>query len=311
MEDHEMETESANGTQTAERTTPDEKSAQLRKEWAALERYDQDLLNSVAEEFVFGEDSTLGRIIRMVRGEDGRKRRKTVQDILEDRKRAGYGRTILGGDTAVPHIARIVAWLQSNQQRDRLQALLDAHPRHRQCLLENYIATTDGQRKALAAVTGYCDDVAEHVSNGRGMILNGPVGTGKTHLLFGAARKAIGAGFTVQYRNVQALLSAFRSRMDDEEAESENAMIDTLVSPDVLILDDVISPHGELTSYQEQIVYIIVEERYSAMRPTWAGLNAAGTEDAVRRIGAAIVDRLKDGALCLAFDWPSHRKAMG
>ena len=86
-------------------------------------------------------------------------------------------------------------------------------------------------------------------------------------------------------------------------------MLNRLVEPDILILDDVISPHGELTSYQEQLLYIVSERRYTCKKPTWVGLNVATTEEAVRRVGAAIIDRWKDGALCLAFDWPSHRKA--
>ena len=58
-----------------------------------------------------------------------------------------------------------------------------------------------------------------------------------------------------------------------------------------------VPPHGELTNYQEQMFYIFTDRRYNAMKPTWVSMNVASGEEAEDRIGAAIVDRWKDGAL--------------
>ena len=44
------------------------------------------------------------------------------------------------------------------------------------------------------------------------------------------------------------------------------------------------------------------------MRPTWISMNVASGEEAESRIGVAIIDRWRDGALTLAFNWPSYRK---
>ena len=85
-------------------------------------------------------------------------------------------------------------------------------------------------------------------------------------------------------------------------------MLDSLVAPDILIIDDPIPPHGQLTDYQEQLWYIFTDRRYNAMKPTWVSMNVASGEEAEQRIGAAIVDRWKDGALTVAFNGPSYRK---
>jgi DNA replication protein DnaC len=304
-----METENQVATMTAEPLTPEQKSSRLREQWAAFDEDAQFRLEGAAKVFVDGEYNfvTGEHFYRTVKGDDGIMRKPTVAEVVarlrEDRQ------LNLEPETAIPHVERIANWMLNKRRHDRLDAFLATLPRHRNCRLENYVASNEGQRGALAAITGYCGRIAEHVIAGEGMILNGIVGSGKTHLLVGASRKAFGADFTVLYRNVQQLLSDFRSRIGEKEGPSEADMLDELVAPDVLILDDVLSPHGELTPYQEQLLYIVSERRYMAMRPTWVGLNVSGPEDAVKRVGAAIIDRWKDGALCLAFDWPSYRKA--
>ncbi len=38
-------------------------------------------------------------------------------------------------------------------------------------------------------------------------------------------------------------------------------------------------------------------------------MNVSSGEEAEKRIGAQIVDRLRDGALSIVCNWPSHRKS--
>ena len=204
------------------------------------------------------------------------------------------------------HLVKQYNYEQRCGWRDALLAGIG--PRHANSRLETFIATTQEQRDVLAAFTDYCDHIAERVAAGVGIVANGRVGTGKTHLFIGAARRAIREGFTVVYQNGQSLISAFRDRIGDD-GSSEGDLLDSLTSPDILILDDPVPPHGELTNYQEQMFYIFADRRYNAMKPTWVSMNVASGEEAEDRIGAAIVDRWKDGALTLAFNWPSYRKA--
>jgi DNA replication protein DnaC len=200
--------------------------------------------------------------------------------------------------------------LEQGEPKKRLAAFIECvGPRHADSRLETYRADTPEQAAVLNAITDYCQNIAERVKSGCGIIANGTVGTGKTHLLIGAGRKAIAAGFRVSYHNGQKLISDFRSRMGDDDAPSEADILDNLVRPDVLILDDPIRPHGQLSDYQEQLFYVFTEGRYNAMKPTWVSMNVDSREDAIKRIGAAIVDRWKDNALTLAFDWPSYRHA--
>ena len=77
----------------------------------------------------------------------------------------------------------------------------------------------------------------------------------------------------------------------------------------MLVLSDPVPPKGELSDYSESILYRIVDARYITMKPTWTTMNVASGEEADRRLGAPIVDRLRHGALCLSCDWPSFRTA--
>jgi DNA replication protein DnaC len=305
-----MATESPTVMTTAESTTPSDQSNPLREHWEGLTQSEQFVIEQAAKQYVFGEYDHKNEkyFFRMVT--DGfRERKPTVLEVME----SVFFKPYLpreNRDMVVAQVQRIAASMRRVQVEIRLRELFKHYPRHSTCRLTNYIATTDGQRTALAAIVKFCDEIEIHVAAGDGIVFNGTVGSGKTHLLFGAACRATMCGFSVVYRNVQHLLSEFRSRIGYDDAPSEASMIKRLVEAEILILDDVVTPHGEFTAYQEQLLYNISEGRYSKMRPTWIGMNVSGGDEAVKRVGAAVVDRWKDGALCLAFDWESHRKAM-
>ena len=179
--------ESLNGTQTAALTTQEEKLAALREEWASFDAETQGAIKSVAEIHFRGEYSTSnGKYFhRMVNGADGLPQRQTIPELVEAQWRR-WG--LPEPEITIPHLRRYVAWLRDNQRRERWNVFKEGLPRHRDCTLENYVAATDGQQEALAAISGYCERMTEHVAEGQGIILNGPVGTGKTHLLVGAAQ---------------------------------------------------------------------------------------------------------------------------
>ncbi len=196
-------------------------------------------------------------------------------------------------------------------QRRRQAALRELHAavgrRFAEASLDNYEATSAEQKKVLEAVKGYAANIGQHVADGAGLVAFGAAGTGKTHLLAAVAKVAVEADLTIHWINGQDLFARFRAAIDGSESEAK--IVQGFVSPDVLVVDDVLPPSGALTEYQASTLYRIVDARYRACSPTWATLNVANGAEAERGMSAQVVDRLRHGSLCVFCDWPSHRKA--
>ena len=173
--------------------------------------------------------------------------------------------------------------------------------------LDSFKATTPEQKKVLATIREYGENIKEQVANGDGVILFGSAGSGKTHLLVALTKTAIEAGLTIEWVNGQDLFARFRAAIDGGESESQ--IIKVMVKPDVLVLDDLLPPGGALSDYQSSMVYRIVDSRYRNCKPTWATMNVADGTEAERGMGAQVVDRLRHGATTLFCNWPSYRRA--
>ena len=115
-------------------------------------------------------------------------------------------------------------------------------------------------------------------------------------------------GFDVQWSNGPALFGEVRATFD-VKGRREDEIIKRLVRAKVLYLSDLLPPGNKLTDYQASITYQVIDARYSDRKPTWLTLNVATRAEMEAGLGAAIVDRVVDGALVLACNWPSYRKA--
>lgn len=205
-------------------------------------------------------------------------------------------------EAAAREAARLCA-----ERRERVAALLAAAgPRYRQATLDNFVVEHAEQRAVLEALRQYAQRGREHVLQGRGIVLFGPPGTGKDHLLVALGRMAAGGGFTVRWVNGLELFRQLREAISDDLRESQ--VIRRYTRADVLILSDPVPPSGRLSDYQATMLYHLVDERYRSMRPTWVSLNVASGTEADERLGAATVDRLRHAALCLFCRWPSYRR---
>jgi len=192
--------------------------------------------------------------------------------------------------------------------KDRLTSLWRVRGiRYAQCTLGNFDATTDAQRAAVANVRRYVGQLPAMVAAGTGLVLYGPPGTGKDHLLAAVMRAAIEKGAAVSWHSGPRLYAGLRDRLDDGSAEGD--WIQRLAKPRVLAVSDPVPPVGGLTNYQAGMLYAVIDERYSACRPTWVTLNASGREDAATRLTEPILDRLKDQAVVVRCDWASYRRA--
>lgn len=84
-------------------------------------------------------------------------------------------------------------------------------PDYEHCSLDNYAPATDSQLRALRAATQFARQFFTSPDQiGRGLLLRGPVGCGKTHLAVAVLRHLLAAGYTGMFLNFVHLLERLR-----------------------------------------------------------------------------------------------------
>jgi len=179
--------------------------------------------------------------------------------------------------------------------------------RYVDCTLASFQATTDPQRAVLAKLKAYADSLVDEVRRGAGVVLYGPSGTGKDHLLIGLGRLVAEKGGNIRWANGADLFAEFRDAIGGNVTERE--IVDKYTAPRVLVLSDPLPPAGTLTEFQTSVLFRILDKRYRDRLPTWVSLNVADGREAEQRMGVALVDRLRDGSIVCHCNWQSFRKA--
>lgn len=140
----------------------------------------------------------------------------------------------------------------------------------------------------------------------RNLILIGPEGVGKDHLLTSVCRTAIiDHDRSVRWVNGLDLAAMFRDAITARRPE--RAVIDLFIRCDILAISDPVPPHCDASEYHLTNLYRIIDLRYRNERLTWITMNAA--KSAKDRLPAAIRGRLRDDAIVLNCDWESYREA--
>lgn len=143
--------------------------------------------------------------------------------------------------------------------------------------------------------------------DGGGLILAGPVGTGKDHLQTAIARFAIrDRGLRCAWTDGQAWFGRLRDAMSTGELERD--LVGRLAAADVLFLSDPVPPSGALTDYQQAMLWRLVDARYNDRKPTIVSMNADNPSEAAGALTARTWDRLVHGAVVVACHWPSARR---
>jgi len=196
---------------------------------------------------------------------------------------------------------------RENQARwDRWHAFLGDTKRDPS--LNTFVASCDRQRAVLGALHEYGADIDGRRRNGEGLLFYGPPGTGKDHLLVATGMMVtLYHGAAVRWMNGLDLWGLFRDAIHN--GDDEDSVLYPLESADVLYISDPLPPSGAITEYQAAQFARFLDSRYRACRPTWVTMNVANKAEAEARLGVPIVDRLRDGAMCIACNWPSYRKA--
>lgn len=181
-------------------------------------------------------------------------------------------------------------------------------PRYHECRIQDMECYDEKLSAAVKRVEAYALKLTENVAAGNSIVLFGPPGTGKDHMLAALMRLAIlGHGMTVDWCNGMDLYGDFRDSMDSKETR-ESSLIKNLVSPQILAISDPIPPWGDLTQFQAATLFRIIDGRYRQKRPTWITINIERGAEAAQRMGAAVLDRFREHSLQIHCNWKSYRE---
>lgn len=192
------------------------------------------------------------------------------------------------------------------RQRKRLDKLNDqAGAKRAESRFGNFDAPTPAKQKVKKAVTDWATGYADSPSSG--LILYGPVGTGKDHLAYAAVRRVlIECEANVRWVNGRDLFGMVRDNID--ATSDERSFFRSFSSPDVLVISDPLPPIGDLTSHQADCLYRICEARDANGKALVITVNVGSDEEADKRLGPATWDRMCHGAWKVACRWASYRK---
>jgi len=194
--------------------------------------------------------------------------------------------------------------------------------RYEHCTLENYEAGYRGADKSLKAARLVAQRFVEGYpieTEGKGLLLTGDIGVGKTHLAVGILKELIvKRGVGGLFYDYRELLKEVQNTYNREVAATELAILKPVFEAEVLVLDELGA--AKPTDWVWDTVAQILNSRYNERRTTiittnyanGAGLVAAGAtaESPARRamrdetlgdrIGERMLSRLQE--MCVAIE---------
>lgn len=175
-----------------------------------------------------------------------------------------------------------------------------------------YIAGTPEQQKALKTCIRYAAEFKQIAAAGRCLLLLGKPGTGKTHLSVAIANEIMArSSDTAVYRTIGSVLQAIRATYDHSGEKSESQILSSLISPSLLILDEIGVSKEKPSDFELTTLFAIINGRYEELRPTVivSNLDAKALASA---IGERCADRLREGGvIVIPFEWESQRGKEG
>jgi DNA replication protein DnaC len=139
----------------------------------------------------------------------------------------------------------------------------------------------------IQSVRRYVRAIEENLTAGRGLWIQGDVGTGKTTLAMLVSKAALEAGRSVAIYSLPRLLNLLREAMDSPEGKLD--FLDRLTAVDLLHIDDLGAENR--TDWVLEQLYSIVNSRYEAERAIVATTNLM-PDELSERLGPRTVSRL-------------------
>ena len=131
------------------------------------------------------------------------------------------------------------------------------------------VKTRKSSREIMGSNLKACKDFAENFNGkGKGLLIVGKTGLGKTHLSLSIAKELIERGFSVMYNSAPSILAALEK---ESFGKSDTDLMPLLTSCDLLILDDLGTEYR--SDRYPTFLYEMINTRQARMLPTIINTN--------------------------------------
>lgn len=172
--------------------------------------------------------------------------------------------------------------------------------RYAHCTLETFREKSTVLRNAKRRVQEFVD-LWPNTPDGKGLLLMGGCGVGKTHLAVAALNEIINSGKPgrVLFSNFQDLIQEIQASFDSDSAASKSEIMRPLLEVDLLVLDELGSQKP--TTFVQDVLYYVINTRYNSELTTIFTTNyydrADGKDETLeQRIGTRLRSRLAEMA---------------
>ena len=185
----------------------------------------------------------------------------------------------------------------------RQQRLVSANipKRYTHCTLDTFRDSTPVLRNAKKRVQEFID-LWPNTPEGKGLLLMGGCGAGKTHLAVAALNEVVNTGKPgrVVFANFQDLIQEIQASFDPDQTATKAEIMRPLLETDLLVLDELGSVKP--TQFVQDILYYVINTRYNEELTTIFTTNYldhppdAKQEKLEDRIGVRLRSRLAEMA---------------
>ncbi|HEY3057153.1 MAG TPA: ATP-binding protein [Thermoanaerobaculia bacterium] len=202
---------------------------------------------------------------------------------------------------------------QSDLRRRQRMASASIPKRYAHCTLDTYKPGNVDQKNAKTKLQEFVD-LWPTTDEGRGLLLMGSCGVGKTHLAVAALIEIIRTAKDgrLLFRNFQDLIQEIQASFDSDEVPSKSELMRPLLEADLLVLDELGSQKP--TTFVQDILYYVINTRYNEERTTIFTTNypeaANPKEESLSdRIGPRLRSRLYEMAWRVPISGNDYRRS--
>ena len=178
--------------------------------------------------------------------------------------------------------------------------------------IDSFSVTAENKR-SFEVATDYINNFREYFTQGKGLYLEGPCGTGKTHLALAIALAIINTGVPVICKTSIDILGDIKRCYERNSEVTEEEVLEAYKTVDLLIIDDL--GKEQVTEWSVPVLYSILNERYEALLPTIITTNYNTTALAEKlsakgdtETATAIISRFVESSKRVTMSWADYRR---